>query len=123
VRQSVGKRGFTHAGNVLNQQVAACEQAAKRQAHLPVFAQQNAIEFVDNLIYRFVHILSTFCPFETPAQKAIRRPLRKEQVLRYLIIKPADNDIVSQYRLPLCQSSGRQVMAMISRSEWRRLPE
>ena len=62
MRQSVSKRGFTHAGNVFNQQMAASEQAAQRQANLLVFAKQNAIEFVDDLIYRFVHIPINLLP-------------------------------------------------------------
>jgi len=40
-REYVGERGLAHAGYVLDQQVAACDQAGQRQAQLAFLAEDD----------------------------------------------------------------------------------
>ena len=47
-RQHVRERGLADAGNVLDQQVAAREQAGERHADLPFLAENDAADLVDH---------------------------------------------------------------------------
>ena len=57
-RQRVRKRGLAHAGHVLQQQMAAGDQAGKGELHLTRLAQQHAIDLghrgIQSLLQRFV---------------------------------------------------------------------
>src|SRR3972149_7942555 len=54
-RQRVGKHGFADAGNVFDQQMAACEQACNRKPDLALLAENYRADLADDAIELLGH--------------------------------------------------------------------
>ena len=53
LRESVGEGGLADSGNVLDEQMAACQQARHAEANLGILAQDHAIELIQSRAQSF----------------------------------------------------------------------